>query len=337
MQVYPFFVTHAGCPQRCLFCRQEVISGVGDSAQPGDVGAALEKVLPERGDGEVAFYGGSFTLQPAARQIAFFEAVRPYLESGRLGGIRISTRPDGLDPSQVDLLRRHGVRTVEIGCQSFAPEVLETCRRGYQAEAVVQAAARVRAAGLRLGLQLMPGLPGGGPREAFESLARALALKPDFLRIYPAVVLKGTGLERLWRQGGFRPLELEEAVEVCAEMLWICHGAGVPVIRMGLQATTGLNDGSVIAAGPYHPAFGQLVRSQLWQRALRRATLQGECEISVHPADFSDAIGHRRKNLQVLQSEFGFIEITRDERIPRGALACSRGRFPIMDLAFYED
>ncbi len=337
MRIYPFFIPHAGCPHRCLFCRQHATTGAESPPSPGDVAAALERWLPEQGEGEAAFYGGSFTWLVPEQQIAYLQAVRPFVAAGRLSGVRISTRPDGLGPKQLELLSQNGVTTVEIGCQSLSPEVLRKSRRGHGAEAAAEAAARVREAGLRLGLQLMPGLPGAGPREGIESLARALDLGPDFLRIYPAVVLKGTDLEKLWRAGSFRPLELEEAVEICAEMLWRCQRAGVQVIRTGLQATAELDRGEAIAAGPYHPAFGQLVRSRLWRRALRRATLLGEGQLAVHPADFSDAIGHGRSNLLGLDSEFGSFIITRAEQVPRGTLRCGERCIAIFDLACYEE
>lgn len=318
MKIYPFFIPHGGCPHACLFCQQSRISGVWDLPSPAAVFAALERDLPERGEGEVAFFGGTFTLLPEENQRAYLRQVSSFIRGGRISGIRISTRPDAICKGKTALLKEYGVTTVELGCQSFAPEVLLTARRGHGPEAAAGAVATLREQGMQVGLQLMPGLPGGDRAEAIFSLQRALDLSPDFLRLYPTVVLKDTGLEAAWRNGSFAPLSLEEAVEWCADLLLLCRGAGVPVIRLGLQSTVELDQGESLVAGPYHPAFGQLVRSRLWRRAFALAFgMNGVAEVTVHPADLSDALGHRRENLHFLQQGFPLFSIRGQERVAR--------------------
>jgi len=318
VRIYPFFIPHGGCPHACLFCQQSRISGVWDLPSPVAVFTALERDLPAKGDGEVAFFGGTFTLLPEERQRDYLRQVSPFISSGRISGIRISTRPDAICKGKTALLKEYGVTTVELGCQSFAPEVLLTARRGHGPESAAGAVATLREQGMQVGLQLMPGLPGGDRVEAIFSLQCALDLSPDFLRLYPTVVLKGTGLEAAWRNGSFEPLSLEDAVEWCADLLLLCRGAGVPVIRLGLQATVELDQGESLVAGPYHPAFGQLVRSRLWRRAFALAFgRNGAAEVTVHPADLSDALGHRRENLHFLRQGFPLLSIRGQERVAR--------------------
>jgi hypothetical protein len=164
----------------------------------------------------------------------------------------------------------------------------------------------------------MPGLPGAAPLEALQSLRQALDLEPDFLRIYPTVVLRGTLLEEDYHQGRYQPLALDEAVEVCAEMLWHCREAGVPVIRLGLQATAALVPDQALVAGPYHPAFGALVKSHLWRRALAKVLAgQPGGEVRVHPADLSDALGQRRDNLRYLEERGRHLTLRCDEGMAR--------------------
>jgi histone acetyltransferase (RNA polymerase elongator complex component) len=297
MKVYPFFIPHEGCSHHCRFCQQQWVSGHSKSPLPEEIAKELAYLLPEQGDGEVAFYGGSFTLLEPSLQCSFLQQVQPFITKGQVSGIRVSTRPDAIGEDQVTLLQQGGVTTVELGCQSFSAEVLAAVGRGHGPQAVGYAVELLRSRSFKIGLQLMPGLPEAGPQEALQSLRKALDLEPDFLRIYPAVVLRGTGLEEDFQQGRYNPLALEGAVDLCAEMLWHCRDAGVPVIRLGLQATAALVPDQALVAGPYHPAFGALVRSRLWRRAL--ATVldgQAEAEVWLHPSDLSDALGQRRDN-----------------------------------------
>ncbi len=315
MKVYPFFIPHAGCPHHCRFCQQQWLSGHSAAPSPEQVAGELPLLLPEQGDGEVAFYGGSFTLLEPALQRDYLQRVRPFIARGQVSGIRISTRPDAIGEEQVTRLQQGGVTTVELGCQSFSAEVLAAVGRGHGPQSAGRAVALLRSRSLQVGLQLMPGLPGGGPREALQSLRHALDLEPDFLRIYPTVVLRGTVLEDDFQQGRYRPLALDEAVELCAEMLWHCREAGVPVIRLGLQATAALVPDQALVAGPYHPAFGALVRARLWRRALATVLAgQAGAEVRVHPADLSDALGQRRGNRHYFE-----------ERGRRLALRCDGG------------
>lgn len=337
MRLYPVFIPHAGCPHRCVFCSQwQPGGGVG---QPSivEVSVALEKMLPCRGDGEVAFYGGSFTLLPVGLQRGYLEAVAPFIRNGRVAGIRVSTRPDAVPPGTAEELAALGVTTVELGCQSFSPEVLRLSGRGHDERVASDAFSLLRQAGLAVGLQMMPGLPGSDRIEAMTSLAVALALAPDFLRIYPTVVLRDTGLAQWYREGRYSPLSLAEAVDWCAEMLWRCRRAGVPVIRLGLQATPELDGGEDWLAGPYHSAFGQLVRSRLWLRGLTRVlTLTGARQAAVHPSELADAIGHRRGNLQNLHLNFGDFKLVPHPGVAKWQIVLDGQEFSLMNLATYE-
>jgi histone acetyltransferase (RNA polymerase elongator complex component) len=336
VRIFPFFIPHAGCPHRCLFCQQEHTTGRHISPSPEEVENFLEGLLPPAGDGEVAFYGGTFTLLSSPTQHAYLEAVGPFIRAGRISGIRVSTRPDALEDGVVNCLAGMGVTTVELGCQSFSAEVLHRSERGHGPHDAERAVRRLRKAGIAAGLQLMPGLPGGDRKEANFSLARALALAPDFLRIYPAVVLKNTGLETLYHSGGYSPLPLGTAVDWCAELLWRCRRARVPVTRLGLQGTPELDQGESWVAGPYHPAFGQLVRSFLWLRALEKVALeQGVEAVEVNPADRADALGHHRGNIVRMQQRFGNFAITANPDVSRGRLAFHGRMDDLGNLAAY--
>ncbi|MCD4689293.1 MAG: radical SAM protein [Desulfuromonadaceae bacterium] len=336
MKVFPFFIPHAGCPYRCRFCQQQWVSGHSVVPSPAQVAEELPLLLPEQGDGEVAFYGGSFTLLEPALQRDYLRRVRPFIEKGQVAGIRISTRPDALDEEQLTLLQQGGVTTVELGCQSFSAEVLEAAGRGHGPLSAGRAVKRLRSRSLQVGLQLMPGLPGAAPVEALLSLRQALDLEPDFLRIYPTVVLRGTVLEADFQQGCYRPLALDDAVELCAEMLWHCREVGVPVIRLGLQATTALVPEQALVAGPYHPAFGALVRSRLWRRALA-AVLAGQpgYELRVHPSDLSDVLGQRRDNWRYFEERGRCLTLLCDKGMARDHFGIEGRNYPLQAAAAF--
>lgn len=330
MQVYPIFLAQRGCSHRCLFCDQQRSNAQSSNLDPGDVRTALEEMLPVTGTGEIAFFGGTFTLLPEALQSCLLELAGEFVAAGRAGGIRLSTRPDALDPRRLMRLSRAGVSTIEIGCQSLDPAVLSVCQRGHGVAEILDSVARCRAAGFRVGLQLMPGLPGATTGEARGSAVAALALQPDFLRIYPTLVIAGTGLARLWQEGRYQPWSLNQAVDICAELLLLCRAQDVPVIRLGLQDDPALTGN--LLAGPHHPAFGQLVRSRLWWRAIRSLP-EVPGEIQVHPADLADALGHRGSNRQDLLTERPFQVLRQNLAIQRGRLQFAGRNWPVDMLA----
>ncbi len=323
MKILPVFIPHAGCAHACIFCDQASTGGSAAVPTPAEVGRQVESALRSGATDEVAFYGGSFTALPVGRQQEYLASLQPFLRQGLFRGIRLSTRPDAVDGRIVERLLAAGVTTVELGCQSFCDAVLSAAGRGHDSRDAVRSAALLRAAGVRLGIQLMPGLPGGDCREALASLNRALELRPDFLRVYPAVVIAGTGLERLWRNGEYAPLSLDDAVELCADMEVASRNRGVPVIRYGLQANDALSGGRVLA-GPYHPAFGQMVKSRLWRRAMARLLPCPQGAFGVHPAELSDAIGHRRENLLHFNAAHSPVRIGSSPGVRKGCLAAGR-------------
>jgi histone acetyltransferase (RNA polymerase elongator complex component) len=274
-------------------------------------------LLPPVGNGELAFYGGSFTLLAEGEQERWLELGARLLGQGRIAALRISTRPDAVTPAIAKRLAAAGVATVELGCQSFDSEVLRRAGRGHGADAAAQALPLLRAEGIAVGLHLMPGLPGADEEEALNSLTTALTLQPDFLRIHPSVVLRGTALEKLYEAGEYIPLSLTAAVQLCVTMLRRARAANVPVIRLGLMANENLDSGAAVVAGPYHPAFGQLIRSRLWFERISTLAATGRRLFRIHPADLSDVLGHRRSNLLELNSRYGPLTYECTATLPR--------------------
>lgn len=258
----------------------------------------------------VAFYGGSFTSLPREEQVRLLQPLQTLLASGEVSSIRVSTRPDALDAPAATFLSASGVRTVELGVQSLDDRVLAEAGRGHSAADVEKAVSCLVREGLSVGLQLMPGLPGDTAEISAVTLTKALALRPDFLRIYPTLVVASTVLARRYVEGCYTPLSLAEAVRLCKMLLHQALLAGVPVVRMGLQPTTDLERPGTILAGPYHPAFRQLVEAELCfdllEKLLPPDADGGEpYTVTCAPARIADVVGQKRSNLQRLLRERG--------------------------------
>ncbi len=313
-RILPIFVPHLGCPNDCVFCDQKRISGSPLPASGRDVTEALERAREQGLSGlELAFYGGSFTAVSPVLQRELLAAAEPYRRDGTVRSIRLSTRPDAVDADILAFLREHGVRTVELGAQSMDDGVLAASGRGHTAADTVRAAGLVKAAGLKLILQMMTGLPGSSREKDVESARRLAALGPDGARVYPTVIVKNTALEDMWRAGTYKEHTVADAVEVCADILPIFEAAGVPVIRLGLNPTAELSHGGAVA-GAYHPALGELVRSETLRRRaeklLRDVPPGSSVTLGVAPDRVSAMTGQHRGNIWALKEGFSLASLT---------------------------
>jgi len=237
-------------------------------AGPEEVQKTLESAMQAKGfasrkNRELAFYGGTFTGLKKARMEALLKAVAPYLKNGVVQSIRISTRPDSLDAERLALLKAYGVATVELGAQSMDDRVLALSQRGHTAKDTTSAVQLLKNNGFKVGIQLMPGLPGDSKEGFLTTIEKVLTLKPNMARLYPALVIKGTGLARLYGEGAYRPFPLKEAVAPVVESVLLLERNGIPVIRVGLMNSPSLSKKGCILSGPWHPAFGFLVRSAI--------------------------------------------------------------------------
>ncbi len=245
MLVIPIFIPHRGCPHDCLFCNQQKISGhTRDStAQPRIVETINEWLgrNNERSQVQVAFFGGSFTCLPMQEQVAFLSAVRPYIQEKKVDTIRVSTRPDCIDANVCRMLKEYHTGVVELGAQSLTDKVLRKSLRGHTSEQTRNAFRLLKESAIEVGLQLMPGLPGESSASFLNVVDQVIDLKPDFVRLYPVLVVKESGLEKMYHAGRYRPLSLNKAISLTARCYEKLSDAGIKVVRMGLQPSTSLN------------------------------------------------------------------------------------------------
>lgn len=305
--VIPYFIPHQGCPHHCVFCNQSVITGRQAPGNLDEIDVLIQDYLSFKGERdrvEFAFFGGNFLGLPESRILELLGRVSPYMDQGVIQRIRCSTRPDTITRKILDLVVPHGLDLVELGVQSMDNHVLERSGRGHTREQTLEAIRLLKTRGLKVGVQVMAGLPGDTMDTALDTARCLGGMSPDLARIYPLLVLAGSKLAHWYASGEYLPLTLDQAVEQTKRMLMVFNGAGVPVIRMGLQAGEMMDDPARMIAGPWHPAFGHLVYSALmFDRACESidarvtAEYSGKLVLGVHPRSLSRLQGNKKANL----------------------------------------
>lgn len=266
--IIPIFIPHRGCPHDCVFCNQKAITARQADVTPEDAANIIETYLPTlTGRGletiEVAFFGGSFTGIPLEDQSAFLDVARSYKRRGLIDKIHMSTRPDYINEEILDNLKEYDADIIELGVQSFDPEVLRLSERGHSVDDIYRACSLIKDYGFELGIQLMIGLPGDSLEKCIFSSRETVRMSPSIARLYPTIVLNDTKLLDMYRTGTYHALTTSEAVEITKEMYKILDAAGINIIRVGLKSTDLITEGGEIQGHTFHPAFRQLVESEI--------------------------------------------------------------------------
>ena len=289
---------------------------------------------------EVAFFGGSFTGIEQEKQKELLEAAYEFIKTKQIQSIRISTRPDYIDKEKLQLLKKYGVKTIELGVQSTNDYILKKCRRGHTFEDVKRASKLIRRHGFILGHQMMIGLPESTKIDELNTAKDLAKLKPKIVRLYPVLVIKGTELEKEYQNGEYEPVPLSQAVERCKELYYFFTHKKITVIRMGLQNTDIISDPknakSEVVAGPYHEAFGQLVEDSIWYDAILEKIKKfnvkvKEIEIEINPENINNVVGHKKENIKKLKDLYDVdVKITQSKNI-------KPGKFEMKVLKTYTD
>ncbi len=307
----PFFIPEEGCPHRCVFCNQRTISGVQSAPLPNEidrqVAAYLEMFQAIECYIEIAFFGGNFTGLPIKEQEAYLKAAQKWVTSKHVKGIRLSTRPDYINSEVLKMLRSYGVSSIELGAQSLDEEVLSLCGRGHSPKHIEAAAGMILDGGFVLGLQMMTGLPGDTPEKTMFTARRIAELGATQTRIYPALVIRGTQLEHLFRIGSYQPLTIDETINRCKQLLLFFEANSVKVLRLGLHPSDGLSQSKEMVAGPFHPALRELANTAIWGDIFRESVKNKKGKnllVAVSPKELNAAIGHKGANKKWLLEQF---------------------------------
>ncbi len=307
----PIFIPHLGCPNDCVFCNQRTISG-HNSFDPSSVKNEIEAALATLGErrAEIAFFGGSFTGIDRALMIYLLDTAEGYVKSGRVSGIRLSTRPDYIDGEILDILKKYTVNAVELGIQSTSDKVLALSKRGHTADVSARAARAVVDAGFDFVGQMMIGLPGSTREDEIKTALDICRFGAVAARVYPTVVFRKTELCLMSERKEYVPLDNETAVSRSADVLDIFDKNSVDVLRVGLCASENLASETEVAGGANHPALGELAMSELFFRRicekLGDSPQNGKAlRIYVPQGSVSKAVGQKKHNIERLCEKYG--------------------------------
>jgi len=312
--IIPIFLPHAGCPHQCVFCNQASITGAGrDTVSPEKVEQQIHEFLKYKENDhrpvQVAFYGGNFLGLEKESIKGLLNVSTKFVTNKKIDAIRFSTRPDTIDHDRLDIIKDYPVSTIEIGAQSMDDRILAVTRRGHSASDTRLAVALLKERHYDIGLQMMVGLPEENEASSLSTAYRIGELEPDFVRIYPTIVLKNSLLAKWYENGTYRPWSLERSVAHVKTLYLFFKKNNIPVIRMGLQASEDLDSGAAVLAGPYHPAFGHLVHSKIFLDMATASLKNMKADhdsviIKVHPHSISKMRGMKNSNVTTLTKRF---------------------------------
>lgn len=318
--IIPIFVPHVGCPHDCVFCNQQKITGISTDITSEDVDNTIKSYLetiPESNQElEVAFYGGSFTAIDRDIQRKLLSVANKYKIKGLIDRIRLSTRPDCIDLDILKLLRECGVDIIELGVQSLEQDVLDKSNRGHSKEDVLEAVRIIKESNFTLGLQMMLGLPGDTKERSIYTAKEIIKLEPDFVRVYPTLIVKDTYLETLYFEQRYIPLSVEQAVDISSVILMLFEYSDINVIRIGLQPTENISSESgEVVAGPFHPSFRQFVESKIYGLVLdefleENSIEDADMKIEVNKKQISNIVGQKSVNIKTIREKFNLRKVT---------------------------
>ena len=324
----PIFVPHEGCPFECAFCNQKRITGMDTSMtaeQVKDTINAYLATIPEcRRTVEAAFFGGSFTGISEKKQVDLLSSAFEFVKAGKIDGIRLSTRPDYISEEILERLRKFGVTTIELGVQSMDNAVLAASGRGHTSDSVISAVRLIKKYPFKLGLQMMLGLPGDTAEKAVATAGEIITLKPDFVRIYPTLVLKDTYLEKMFRRGDYSPLSVSETVEILKMIIPMFRDANIEIIRVALTVTDEISPNGALVAGPFHPALRELAEGEIYFDKICALLDKDKSKTTflVNETEVSKAVGNGKINTKRIFEKYGItIKIKPSNSIKKGDIA----------------
>ncbi len=324
----PVFVPHLGCPHDCVFCNQKKITGNEKPFMTEDAKHIIEehlKTIEKNKDRfvEIAFFGGSFTAidDDIFKKLCLLG--KKYIDEKKVNALRCSTRPDLIDNEKLKFMKKCGFDTIELGVQSTDDTVLLKSGRGHTKEAVFDAAKKIKEENLKLGLQMMIGLPFDTEEKTLKTAKDIISLNPDCVRVYPTLTIEGTKLYSMYENKEYMPWELEKTVDVLSKVLSLFYENNINVVRVGLQTTDNINENTVI--GPYHPSIREMAESIIYRNKIEKLTLNSNLTVFVNDKEISKAIGNKKSNILYFKEKYGItIDIKGDKNIKKGDIKAVR-------------
>ena len=315
--IVSLFIPHLGCPNDCIFCNQRKITNYVEVVQKEEIRNEINNQLsnfPDRSknDIQIAFYGGSFTGIEESAMIEYLKIANKFIKAGKVKSIRLSTRPDYIDEHILKILKEYNIETIELGVQSMVDSVLDSNLRCHDSNCVRIATKLIKSFGFELGLQMMTGLYKSTSDMDLYTADELIKLQPDFVRIYPTLVIKNTLLENYTQTNKYTPQSLDESVDNSTKIYLKFIEANIPVIRLGLLNTDNIKDGKDVVAGAIHHNYRQLVEDNLYRKVvdyvLENRKIQS-LEIHVKPNILNNFVGFNKENKLYFTKKYGLKNI----------------------------
>lgn len=321
-RIIPIFVPHRGCPHDCIFCNQKKITGVSTDITSENVRNIIEEYLTtidKDASIEIAFFGGSFTAIDMDIQRGLLSVAKEYVDKNIVDDIRMSTRPDCINDEILTMLKEYKVSIIELGVQSLDEKVLIDSVRGHSDEDVFKSSKLIKEYGIKLGLQMMVGLPSDTEEKCIKTANKFIELKPDCVRVYPTLVVKETGLEKLLNEGKYNSFTLEKSIDIVKKVLVLFYINNINVIRVGLQATEDIAIGKEVLAGPYHPAYRELVESKMYgdyiEYLIEKYGAKKDVVVLVNKKNVSRILGNKKSNVKKIKEKYNILLKTKEDNL----------------------
>lgn len=256
------------------------------------------------------------------------ELISKYIKENKITSVKISTRPESINKENIKVLKKYKVKSIEILVPSSNDYILKKSNAQIMFSDIKKTSKLLRWNGFKVGYQMMVGLPESTRLDEINTAKALIKLKPNTIKIFPVLVLKGTTLEKEYNNEKYVPLNLVQAVEICKELVRLFWNKKIEILQIGVEDREELNEftnsKTEVLDGPYHPSFKQLVESNMWYDAIvnkiKRLNVKvKEVEVTVNPIDSDNVIGLKKENVYKLKDMYDVdLILKQDEKVKKG-------------------
>ena len=253
-------------------------------------------------------YVGSLTIDEEKQKQILKNAYK-YVETEKADYLKISVEPQYITKEFIKMLKKYGVKSVELEVQSTNEYILKKSNLEYNYETIKKASKLIRWNRMKLGFQVSVGMLDSTKLDELNTAKELIKLKPKHIRISLVLVEEATKLEEEYKEGQYEPLTINQAVERYKELIYTFNKKKIKDIIIETKKS---NENKKIVAGPYHEDFRNLVESSIWYDSIVEKIKKfnvkvKEVKIEVNPQDMQNAIGYEEENIKKLNELYDVI------------------------------
>ncbi len=326
--IIPIFMPNLKLKENYIFCdtKEKEVKKIKKSEIKKIIENELSKVDNETNVEVVIFTRNIEDLISDKENV--LELISEYIKENKITSAKISTRPESINKNTIKILKKYKVRSIEILVPSSNDYILKKSNAQIMFSDIKKTSKLLRWNGFKVGYQMMVGLPESTRLDEINTAKALIKLKPNTIKIFPVLVLKGTTLEKEYNNEKYVPLNLVQAVEICKEIVRMFWNKKIEILQIGIEDKEELNEftnsKTEIVDGPYYPSFKQLVESNMWYDAIvnkiKRLNVKvKEVEVTVNPIDSDNVIGLKKENVYKLKDMYDVdLILKQDEKVKKG-------------------